>query len=923
MKKLLSAAVAVVMGATLVGTLAACNTDQGETGNNDANIAKSAIDVLRQTYGNKDKETPSDYTVLGQVRISTTNYSVDWTVAAAESCTIQDISPYVSVGTMNETSKQVPISISKAQVVIDYTLNASVTVGSVTESISFERYVPQSLTSSEEEIEVSIDFTGKTNRTVFTDEQQVWTQNGITLTNDKGSSITNITQGDSAYHVRLYQTSNVKIEYPGMIKLVFHSDNTNSYHSQMITALESSNLGTVTSDTENATVTLVLTSQLDVIEFVAAKQMRVTGIDIVANKNGTSDEQKVAGAKATLDIATKNYTATGTYDLPATQSGATVTWAVNSSYAEIENGKLKITSLPTTETSVTLTATIKCGTVTDTKDITVKLIPLALEHAGTLADPYSTTDAIQLTKLLEVGATGTDEVYVQGYVIAPGTYNSSYNNFDNLYIAKTYEEGKLTTAEDAFYVFRPTADGTNLTSAGLSLGDLVVFKGKLQNYKSSSAAETDPTTPELISGTCVSVTSAADLSKGDAEKVAAAKEALTLETSYLSGASITLPATKSGATLTWAITSGENVEISNGKLVIASNASGSVTLTVTIKSGDVTDTKDFTFTVESVNYGTADAPLTVTQALALAQTQCAESNAVTQQVVYMTGKLNNVPTDKGTYYQNLYLEDESGKSILVFTANVKDGVAVPAQNDVLLICGYIKNYNGTIEFTSANNTNVSVETNTRGTSAITLGAHENATVEGLSATATNGSTVTFTVTADSGKEIETVKINGKTIEGTEGSYTFTVAGDTTVTVETKNAGDPTTVEKTLSFASKDNRTKFDADTDKEQIWEQNGIKFTNSQGSSTSKVADYANPVRCYASSNIKVECTGMTEIAFDCSKNASNLSSTIGTQDGVTVTVSGTIVTIKFDTAQNEFNITKLTAQVQISSITVKTIAS
>ena len=912
MKKILGATLAVVMGATLVGALAACNTDDTNNGGkSDAEIAKLAIGTVRAMYLDAKKETPADYTVVSQVRVESNNYDVGWTVAPAASCTIENFSNYVSVGEVSGTQRTINVSKAIGEK-IDYTLTASVTVGSATETIDFDRYVPESNTSSDDEIEVSIDFTGKTNRTVFTDEQQVWTQNGITLTNDKGDSITAITQGDSAYHVRLYQTSNIKIEYPGMLKLIFHSDNTNNYHAQMITALESSKLGTVTSDTENATVTLVLTSQLDVIEFVAAKQMRVTGIDIVANKNGTSDEQKVAGAKATLDIATKNYTATGTYDLPATQSGATVTWAVDSSYAEIENGKLKITSLPTAETSVTLTATITSGTVTDTKDITVKIIPLALEHAGTLADPYSTTDAIQLTKLLEVGATGADEVYVQGYVIAPGTYNSGYNNFDDLYIAKTYEEGKLTTAEDAFYVFRPTADGTNLTSAGLSLGDLVVFKGKLQNYKSSSAAETDPTTPELISGTCVSVTSAADLSKGDAEKVAAAKEALTLDTSYLSGASITLPATKSGATLTWAITSGENVEISNGKLVIASNASGSVTLTVTIKSGDVTDTKDFTFTVESVNYGTADAPLTVTQALALAQTQCAESNAVTQQVVYMTGKLNNVPTDKGTYYQNLYLEDESGKSILVFTANVKDGVAVPAQNDVLLICGYIKNYNGTIEFTSANSTNVSVETNTRGTSTITLGAHENATVEGLSATATNGSTVTFTVTADSGKEIETVKINGKTIEGTEGSYTFTVAGDTTITVETKEAGAASKVEVELSFSVAANRTE---QSSSKQVWTANGITLTN-----TGSVADYTNPVRLYKSSKVVIDCTGMTKIVFECNTAAyaTSLGKSIGTPEGATVSVDGKNVTVTFTTACDTFEFTASDGQTRLDSLTV-----
>ena len=64
---------------------------------------------------------------------------------------------------------------------------------------------------------------------------------------------------------------------------------------------------------------------------------------------------------------------------------------------------------------------------------------------------------------------------------------------------------------------------------------------------------------------------------------------------------------------------------------------------------------------------------------------------------------------------------------------------------------------------------------------------------------------------------------------------------------TASAADTTV---TLSFANKAQRTTF---TTSQQVWEQNGIVFTNDKGSSTSNVADYANPARIYASSKITV----------------------------------------------------------------------
>jgi hypothetical protein len=69
-----------------------------------------------------------------------------------------------------------------------------------------------------EEISASLSFASTAQRTVYTGTQQVWVQNGITFTNDKASSTTNI--GNYYNPVRLYQNSKVTVEAPGNIKTI-------------------------------------------------------------------------------------------------------------------------------------------------------------------------------------------------------------------------------------------------------------------------------------------------------------------------------------------------------------------------------------------------------------------------------------------------------------------------------------------------------------------------------------------------------------------------------------------------------------------------------------------------------------------------------------------------------------------------------
>ena len=118
------------------------------------------------------------------------------------------------------------------------------------------------------------------------------------------------------------------------------------------------------------------------------------------------------------------------------------------------------------------------------------------------------------------------------------------------------------------------------------------------------------------------------------------------------------------------------------------------------------------------------------------------------------------------------------------------------------------------------------------------------------------------------------------------------------------------VEAKLSFASTAQRTEFSTS---KQVWEQNGIKFTNDKESSTNNIGNYSNPVRLYQNSKVTVEAPGnIKTITVDCT----GLDNKYITPWGGTAT--NKIVTITLDGTSNTYTISKLSAQARAYSITV-----
>ena len=150
--------------------------------------------------------------------------------------------------------------------------------------------------------------------------------------------------------------------------------------------------------------------------------------------------------------------------------------------------------------------------------------------------------------------------------------------------------------------------------------------------------------------------------------------------------------------------------------------------------------------------------------------------------------------------------------------------------------------------------------------------------------------------------------------GAEKEETISATGHNYVDGCCSVCGEDAPLDRTLVFDDVTKRTEYSSDR---QVWTENGITLTNNKESSTNPVADYANPARFYAGSNIIVECDGNIEkIVFNC--NNASYATALKNSIGETATVNDKVVTVELDGSANEYTVAKLTAQVRIDSLTV-----
>ena len=133
-------------------------------------------------------------------------------------------------------------------------------------------YVPP----SSGEITATITFDDASKRTELTTSKQVWQENGVTVTNDKAASSSNV--ADYKKPARFYAGSSLTIEYPGMTKIEVACNST-SY----ATALKNSITDGTTVTVNGKVVTITLSAAADSYKIAKlSAQVRVDSMTIYA-----------------------------------------------------------------------------------------------------------------------------------------------------------------------------------------------------------------------------------------------------------------------------------------------------------------------------------------------------------------------------------------------------------------------------------------------------------------------------------------------------------------------------------------------------------------------------------------------------------------------------------------------------------------
>lgn len=132
-------------------------------------------------------------------------------------------------------------------------------------------------------------------------------------------------------------------------------------------------------------------------------------------------------------------------------------------------------------------------------------------------------------------------------------------------------------------------------------------------------------------------------------------------------------------------------------------------------------------------------------------------------------------------------------------------------------------------------------------------------------------------------------------------------------IEPEEPSEGENITATLTFDDTSKRTSFSTE---KQVWEENGITFTNNKNSSQNNIANYAKPIRLYAGSDIIVEVNGViSEIEFDC--DGSTYASVIKNSIGSNANIANDKVNVS-NVNSETFKINFLTAQTRLDALTI-----
>ena len=462
------------------------------------------------------------------------------------------------------------------------------------------------------------------------------------------------------------------------------------------------------------------TFSLSKISYLPSKTSFAAQFATLLDTSLVSDADKVAAEKEAINIATE-YKKDGDFELPifgSTYTQVEISWASNNAAAVVEGNILKVTQQKDAQT-VTLTATITSGNVTDTKEITITIAAIPTLVPQVVDTPVAGTEYY----FALYQGNRNEMLFITGNM--NGYYYETTNDIDasvkvvleavfgkegTFYLYTTVNGAKkylniVKSADGAHnnVVYGDTAVSeyvynTTYKTVTTVLGEDTFFFGTYNTFNTFSASTIDKASGNFVAHFYELVDTSAI---SDADKVAQEKDALVgPNNKYTEGATVELSlAGKNFAdvVISWNSNS-EYAVIENGVLTITIPATETVvTITATLTCGEATETVTFEVTlVKPSSEPAADSTITIEQAIALGSSKT--HNTFTEGKYYVTGVITEI---KSTTYGNMYIIDENGNSIYVYGTWSADGSAKydamdvkPVAGDTVTLYGVVGNYNG-------------------------------------------------------------------------------------------------------------------------------------------------------------------------------------------------------------------------------------
>lgn len=402
--------------------------------------------------------------------------------------------------------------------------------------------------------------------------------------------------------------------------------------------------------------------------YSSAYQIYPISADVITNLSlpELDDAGSVAAEKDLLNISTADIVepcniavinAGQSYDKVA------ISWASDSDCVKVEDGKL-VVSLPDTDTVVTITATLTCGDVTDTKEFVVNVIAPA--------DDMPQAVVLEKAFALEDGKALNGTQVLLGVVKSINTaYSESYNN-----ITVT-----ITVGDKDIQCFRMAG------GADIEVGDTIAVAGTIKNYKGTIEFDTGAiyskmfTVDEMKQNIVVDKAFALEDGQALVGKQILCGEIVSIDTAYADNYNnITVTINVNGKNIQcFRMTGGADLAVGQVITVIG-----------TIKNYKGTIEFDKGAVYYNLPLSAAKEAILVDKAYAL---EAGKSLNGKQQ---LTGEITSIDTAYSESYGNITVTiTVAGKNFQCFRMAGGSDLAV---GDTITVLGIIKNYKGTIEF---------------------------------------------------------------------------------------------------------------------------------------------------------------------------------------------------------------------------------